>query len=1370
MPATVIKTIHKPLLKIIQIKSLLLFIILLRIVIAPCFGDGDSTAPGKITGLAAYQGPEANEILLEWVTPGDDDYDGTLQPGSVYKIQHTTDSPDSVSWSTSSAQITISTSGVDPGILVSTSMIFPGNENYYFKAWSQDEEYNWSVISDSASAFNSPFSFETIDDGTYRGEAVDMALDSAGRPHIAYDNLSNFPFYTLLFAKWTGATWDLQTAYDGYSGSGNSVVIDVTGKPYISYGCYIDRNIRLSKWDGTSWSDEVFDQGEMTGVGFSGTSMALDGGGNIHIAYHDNELNELKYAVYNGISWSTSTVDSDGDVGRDPSLALDGAGIPHISYFDATSWDLKYASWTSTGWSIKVIDSLEQTGRYTSIALDADAIPHISYHEPTEGSLKYAKFNGSTWDIEVIHDVSVSYTGYHTSLILDGDGNPHISYYHQELVQDLNYAWYDGINWSTQTVDSKINKNPSGGDGIESSIAINAAGDVLIAYNAENIFDLKLAKWTGAGFAPSMGGNPRGRTQMPDDFVPGFIYYSSITWTWTDSSSNELGFRLYGAATSTGPFSLIADTVTISAGVTSYTETGLLPGTSYFRYLAAVNKGGIVTSSGAAVETATYDITPPSGITNLSALAGQTDCEIQLYWTSPGDDNLADILTGEFRIEYSSWTNTIWSTNTAAGDGYYISITTLNVTPLTTQSRVVTSLQPGIEYYFRIWTADEVNNWSDLSNPATVQASLAPPAVPSDFTGEAQSTASIKWTWSDNTDYEEGFEIRSSTGFVLVSSVTLNADTTIWIQTGLTENASSYVRKVYAVNAQGYSSASDDPPGFPLFTLAMPSSGSYLSDVSSWSITVNWEPNSNPSYTRWGIFRSSDNFQTSTATLKNFSNNYSGTSYPDGELSAYTTYWYKILAYNENGTESDYDEVVSTRTLPGPVIPNAPSGFEGTALSTASIKWSWDITANASYYNIFRADDDFLLENIIINSTTEWIETTGLSPNTQYQRYIKAGNDEGISSPSDIAEEYTLAETPSGLTVNILTAHSIELSWNEDNTQLFRVEYSTNSDFTVYIVSDSITGNISIFTNLLPETIYYFAVYGYNSENIMTTSSAVISGTTLEIPEEYTIIPTGKTITKTRTLPGGNFDIKIEFPAGVVERQMYMEISVNPVTSPIAIDKNKITEANTKLSAAKSLLDDTITEFILRNYDTGTLNTEEFNNAVKITLSYPDADNNGFIDGIIPSLREDYLRIHMLNEDTNEWQIVGTGGDIDKSGNNVTFEVRHFSVYTLINVLRASADLDNVIVSPNPYKPSDTRYYRSEGIRFINITSNVELCIYNIAGELIFEETIENTGGSYDWPVTNNNGKPVASGIYIYYIRNPDNDSINAIGKLAVIK
>ncbi|MDO8805342.1 MAG: hypothetical protein Q7R35_13035, partial [Elusimicrobiota bacterium] len=110
---------------------------------------GDLEAPSAVTGLA-YSGVFASSITLNWLAPGDDGMLGVLNKSS-FTVQYATYT--SVNWSTGSAQINISTSGVEPG----TSQYYTltglaANTTHYFRVWAKDEAANYGPLSSGATA------------------------------------------------------------------------------------------------------------------------------------------------------------------------------------------------------------------------------------------------------------------------------------------------------------------------------------------------------------------------------------------------------------------------------------------------------------------------------------------------------------------------------------------------------------------------------------------------------------------------------------------------------------------------------------------------------------------------------------------------------------------------------------------------------------------------------------------------------------------------------------------------------------------------------------------------------------------------------------------------------------------------------------------------------------------------------------------------------------------------------------------------------------------------------------------------------------------------------------------------------------------
>ncbi|MBI4229393.1 MAG: matrixin family metalloprotease [Planctomycetes bacterium] len=149
---------------------------------------------------------------------------------------------------------------------------------------------------------------------------------------------------------------------------------------------------------------------------------------------------------------------------------------------------------------------------------------------------------------------------------------------------------------------------------------------------------------------------------------------------------------------------------------------------------------------------ASADTTAPGAITTLSASAGTWDGEINLSWTSPGDDGAAGT-AATYRVRYA--TSTI--TTDAAFDAA-TAVATGVPTPLsagTAQTMTVSGLVPGTTYHFAIKTRDEVPNESALSNSPSAAATngagadaSAPSAVVdlAAATGDASGTIVVTWT------------------------------------------------------------------------------------------------------------------------------------------------------------------------------------------------------------------------------------------------------------------------------------------------------------------------------------------------------------------------------------------------------------------------------------------------------------------------------------------------------------------------------------------------------------------------------------------------------------------------------------------------
>jgi hypothetical protein len=156
--------------------------------------------------------------------------------------------------------------------------------------------------------------------------------------------------------------------------------------------------------------------------------------------------------------------------------------------------------------------------------------------------------------------------------------------------------------------------------------------------------------------------------------------------------------------------------------------------------------------------------------------AQTTPTSVTLNWTTPGDDSLVGTAS-QFDLRYS--TSAITAANFASATRW--AAMPAPAAPGSRQSVTVTGLTPATTYYFALKTADEVPNWSGLSNvisKATLAApdTTRPAAIALNPVGAlTDSSAVLSWnaTGDDSlTGTATTYDIRYSTSPITLASWT----------------------------------------------------------------------------------------------------------------------------------------------------------------------------------------------------------------------------------------------------------------------------------------------------------------------------------------------------------------------------------------------------------------------------------------------------------------------------------------------------------------------------------------------------------------------------------------------------------------------
>jgi hypothetical protein len=220
-----------------------------------------------------------------------------------------------------------------------------------------------------------------VADSTPGVTATAVAVDSADRPLIAYGTLSN----GLRLATRKGSSWSNELV-SFESVQALDMALDGAGHPRIAYiawdgSAYV---LRLATFDGATWTFETVSHVSSVGIDF-GVGLALDSRGEESIAFPVYEPKQgMAFAQHlpSG-GWDVQLI-RQGDL-RYPGLAVDDTGNAHVTFYEATIGALVYGRRVvAGGWRFQIVDDDPspsiRIGRQSSIAVDADGRARVSYY------------------------------------------------------------------------------------------------------------------------------------------------------------------------------------------------------------------------------------------------------------------------------------------------------------------------------------------------------------------------------------------------------------------------------------------------------------------------------------------------------------------------------------------------------------------------------------------------------------------------------------------------------------------------------------------------------------------------------------------------------------------------------------------------------------------------------------------------------------------------------------------------------------------------------------------------------------------------------------------------------------------------------
>ena len=316
---------------------------------------------------------------------------------------------------------------------------------------------------------------ESFGDFGFPSGGSSIATDPMGMPHIVYQDVVRFLPCTInvKYARWTGSSWDIETvdSDDICGGPDVDIAVDSAGRPHIAYlsGSGIFPNgsssLKYAKKVGSTWEIQTIDT-DNDAVG-TRPSIALDSTGNPHFAYKKfyprDELPfakwNVRYAAWKGTGWDVQDVNSPVDTLVDPqsanvTIAMAPNNSPHIVYGQSVKLNstisalVQYAERNSGNWRIQTVDSESSAGVLTSLAIDPGGNPLIFYIFSDIAHTKLATKIGGAWDIEFAVPAILSPVG----ISVGPDGIPQV--YYRNIGNHLSYAKRVGSSVAAKTQNS----------------------------------------------------------------------------------------------------------------------------------------------------------------------------------------------------------------------------------------------------------------------------------------------------------------------------------------------------------------------------------------------------------------------------------------------------------------------------------------------------------------------------------------------------------------------------------------------------------------------------------------------------------------------------------------------------------------------------------------------------------------------------------------------------------------------------------------------------------------------------------------------------------------------------------------------------
>lgn len=410
--------------------------------------------------------------------------------------------------------------------------------------------------------------------------------------------------------------------------------------------------------------------------------------------------------------------------------------------------------------------------------------------------------------------------------------------------------------------------------------------------------------------------------------------------------------------------------------------------------------------------------------------------------------------------------------------------------------------------FYKVTAVYKNGRESESSNIVESRLALGPP--PPIFLNVTPDIKSLHLKWRAHPKSEvSGFKIyrreTSEKEFKEITSV--SADITAYTDKGLNDNILYY----YALSSTDNKGTGGDLSAILSATTLKTPDGFKAESGKIRRISLNWDSHPSDVVKGYRVYRSVDKIS-----------GYKRVAEIDGKMSNYyldkkdlgdlITYWYRIVAYNNEGIETDMSDAVSATTRGKPPV---PQGFIAKDREPRRVTLRWDVIKNPddeiTGYVIFRATEEngeykkiAEINNPEENSFID--KDSPLKDNAIYYYKIASYNSAGVSSDLSSPMSSTtkaLPSIPKGLSAKSGEVKQITLMWEpnlEKDIKVYNI-YRVVSDDENFKIIASVKGKTNyIDADLKDGAKYTYSIEAVDEDNLISERSSLVTAMTKPLP------------------------------------------------------------------------------------------------------------------------------------------------------------------------------------------------------------------------------------------------------------------------------